>query len=362
MPRRPRRAASQPHDSLVKFAFSRREHAAGLLKAVLHPKLGEAVAWDTLVLENRRFVSPALRGRHIDLLFSARLAGEEVHFYFLVEQQRHVEKLMVLRMGSYLFDAWNDLVKDRPTLDRVPPILPILIHHSPTGWTAATAFPDIVAVPEAFRPLLAPHVPSFEMAVVDVSPGRASRIVEGMLTGLGKMVLFCLSVAGDDERLAAGMARMAGAFEAMLAGKDGVDALHAVLRYLLATHRRLSPPRIVRLLEAATSDARKKVIMDELDVFRVEGREEGRREGHLEGRKAGRVEGTAQTLLRQLQARFGEVPADTRARVLAASPATLARWSLQVLTAPTLESALEGKKAAPARRQTTRARARRKIS
>jgi predicted transposase YdaD len=360
----------------VKFAFSRREHAAGLLKAVLHPKLGEAVAWDTLVLENRSFVSPALRGRHIDLLFSARLAGEEVHFYFLVEQQRHVEKLMVLRMGSYLFDAWNDLVKDRPTLDRVPPILPILIHHSPTGWTAATAFPDIVAVPEAFRPLLAPHVPSFEMAVVDVSPGRASRIVEGMLTGLGKMVLFCLSVAGDDERLAAGMARMAGAFEAMLAGKDGVDALHAVLRYLLATHRRLSPPRIVRLLEATTSDARKKVIMDELDVFRVEGREEGRREGHreghLEGRKAGRVEGIAQTLLRQLQARFGEVPADTRARVLAASPATLARWSLQVLTASTLASALEGKKAAPvtmgvppkppARRQTTRARARRKIS
>jgi hypothetical protein len=187
------------------------------------------------------------------------------------------------------------------------------------------------------------------MAIVDVSPGRATRIVEGMLTGLGRMVLFCLSVADDDERLAAGMTRMADAFDAMLAGKDGVDALHAILRYLLATHRRMSPPRIARILEAAASDARKKVIMDELDVFRVEGREEGRREG----RREGRVEGTAQTLLRQLQARFGPIPADARSRVLAATEATLARWSLQVLTAPTLETALEAKakRAAPARRR-----------
>ena len=40
-----------------------------------------------------------------------------------------------------------------------------------------------------------------------------------------KVVLFCLSVAGDDERLKKEIGRMTEAFDAMLAAKDGIDAL-----------------------------------------------------------------------------------------------------------------------------------------
>ncbi len=67
--------AAQPHDRLVKFAFSRHEHAVGLLKAVLAPGVAETVAWDTLRLESGSHVEPALRSRHVDLLFS----GEQVY-------------------------------------------------------------------------------------------------------------------------------------------------------------------------------------------------------------------------------------------------------------------------------------------
>jgi hypothetical protein len=342
MPKRRHEAAvTQPHDRLVKFAFARREHAVGLLKAVLDRRIVEALSWDTLRLENRSFVSPALRGRHVDLLFSARIAGEPLYFYVLLEQQRKVEKLMILRVGAYMWEAWKDLVKDEPTRDAIPPIVPILLHHSATGWTAATSFADIVAVPEALRGVIAAYTPSFDMLVVDVSPGQASRIVEGMLTGFGKVVLWCLSVAGDDERLKNEIHRMAEAFDAMLAGLDHVDAFHAVVRYLLATHRTLNAPEIARLLlEMPASRAGKRAIMDELDVFKVEGRKEG--------------------LLDQLRARFGRVPADAEARVLAAKEATLAQWSIRVLTAPTLEAVLDGKakKAAPARRPAARKRAR----
>ena len=84
--------------------------------------------------------------------------------------------------------------------------------------------------------------------------------------------------------------------------------------------------------------------MDELDAFRVEGRLEGR----------------AQMLLQQLRARFGRVPADAKARVLAAKEATLTRWSLRVLTAPTIEAVLYGKakNTASARRPAAHKRAR----
>jgi hypothetical protein len=86
-----------------------------------------------------------------------------------------------------------------------------------------------------------------------------------------------------------------------------------------------------------------------------------------EGRAEGRVEGGARMLLGLLAARFGAVPAEAKARVLAATEPTLARWSLRVLTAPTLEAVLGGgttakkaakKPAAPARRPAARKTAR----
>ncbi len=67
MPRHRPTPVPQPHDSLFKYVFSQREHATGLLKAVLPPDVTAAVAWDTLALQKGSFVDRALRSRHSDL-------------------------------------------------------------------------------------------------------------------------------------------------------------------------------------------------------------------------------------------------------------------------------------------------------
>jgi len=104
-----------------------------------------------------------------------------------------------------------------------------------------------------------------------------------------------------------------------------------------------------------------KIIMDVLDEFKRDGERKGRVAGMREGRVAsmreGERKGRAQMLLDQLAVRFGRVPAAARARVLAAEEAALARWSVAVLTAGTLDAVLDGpatkakvaKRAAPAR-------------
>jgi hypothetical protein len=53
-----------------------------------------------------------------------------------------------------------------------------------------------------------------------------------------------------------------------------------------------------------------------------------------------RNEGERRVLLRQLRARFGEVPAAIVARIEAADMADLERWSERVLTAQTLADVL----------------------
>lgn len=60
------------------------------------------VRWSTLRVEKGSFVDPALRSRHSDLVLSARMGPGRIYVYILVEQQRDVEALMVLRMGVYM--------------------------------------------------------------------------------------------------------------------------------------------------------------------------------------------------------------------------------------------------------------------
>jgi hypothetical protein len=154
-----------------------------------------------------------------------------------------------------------------------------------------------------------------------------------MLTAFGKLVLWALSVAGDDERFLAEIERMRGAISAALEAPDAHDALFALLRYLSTTHERLGAKRIGKLLKAGAVGRQENVIMDALDELRQEGREEGRDEGERVGREEGERIGRARLLLKQLTARFGRVPAEAKAQVPAAKEPALDRWAVRVLTA-----------------------------
>jgi hypothetical protein len=85
---------------------------------------------------------------------------------------------------------------------------------------------------------------------------------------------------------------------------------------------------------SAAEPRQKKVIMSMLDEWRDEGR--------------------AQMLLKQLTARFGPVPAEVEALVLAAKQPTLDRWALRVLTAPSLQAVLGPARGRSAKRTTAR--------
>jgi len=60
-----------------------------------------------------------------------------------------------------------------------------------------------------------------------------------------------------------------------------------------------------------------------------------------QGRDEGRKEGERAMLLRQLRARFGELPADVVSRVEGAEVGTIERWGERVLSAKSLAEVLD---------------------
>ena len=108
----------------------------------------------------------------------------------------------------------------------------------------------------------------------------------------------------------------------MLETEDEASALVAVLEYLYHVAN-LAPARVKQFLSVEIGPQRTEQVMRTMaDRLMAEGR----------------IEGLATQLLRQLAARFGELPAEVVDRVRSASIEELDRWALQVLDAETLES------------------------
>ncbi|WP_438030112.1 hypothetical protein [Sorangium sp. So ce233] len=109
-------------------------------------------------------------------------------------------------------------------------------------------------------------------------------MVEEALTALGKVVLWCLSVSGDDARLEREIGRIAAALDEVLRAPSGLAALEALLRYLVATHERLNVQTIGRILEKAVGPRAQEAIVTELDEIERRGRAQGRAQGRVQGR------------------------------------------------------------------------------
>lgn len=127
------------HDALFKSTFSQVEHAAGELRVVLPPALAARIDFTSLALCPGSFVDEALAQRHTDLLFSAKLAGRTALLYVLFEHKSGPDELTAFQLLRYMVRIWEDFLKNQPDAKRLPPIVPVVVHHGAAGWTVLLA-------------------------------------------------------------------------------------------------------------------------------------------------------------------------------------------------------------------------------
>ncbi len=179
--------ATSIHDALFKATFSQVEHAAGEFQAILPPALAACIDFATLTLCPGNFVDPDLRQRYTDLLFSAEIAGKKALLYVLFEHQSSVDPLMLFRLLAYMVRIWEAHLRSEPEAKRLPAIIPVVLHHSNSGWTAKVAFEELLDVDATMLAEIAPYVPHFRCVLDDLGGEREEALRARTMSALGRL-------------------------------------------------------------------------------------------------------------------------------------------------------------------------------
>ncbi len=318
-----------PHHSLVERVFSVREDVFGELRTLLPPEIVAALELHRLALQEGWWVDPALVQRHVDLLYSVPLksgAGSAL-VYVLFEHQSSDDPLMVFRMLAYMVRVWEKYLRDHEGARELPVIVPLVLHHAEEGWRSATTLHELFPASLLRQPAWAGVVPSFRFLLDDVSVTTDEELGARQLSEFARVALWALRDARFG-RLERTLAAWSSLFARLLEAPGGQTAVRTIFCYIyevrgIATAQSLAakiPDPILR--EAAMTIA---------EQLRQEGRQDGLREG---------LERLRGVVVKQLQLKFGELPAAAQARVAAADAAALERYAERVLSADTLDAVI----------------------
>jgi len=316
-----------PHDKLVRRTFGDLQHARGLLRSLVPEALATGVDWRTLALVDGSFIDPQLAERQTDLLYSVELEQRPVLLYLLLEHQSSSDRWMPLRMLVYMTRIWERHREQHPTADKLPAIVPMVLHHSANGWSVPTSLAALLDVDQELRRCIEPYVVDLQFRLIDLTRQDDRELRGWLTTDLGKLVALSLKHGPYDTVLESRLREWVDLLGRVMRAPGGVAGLNVVSRYLLEVND-ITADRLRHVLESALDPEALEAVMT--------GAERLREEGRAEGEARGRVE----TLLKLLTLKFGSLDESTTKRLRGASLAELEQWTERVLSAQSLADVL----------------------
>jgi predicted transposase/invertase (TIGR01784 family) len=315
--------AAQPHDGLFKACFSEPKQTASLLRSVLPPEVLAKTDLSSLKLEDGQFVDEVLRGSESDLLFSVTVAGCPGFAYVLFEHLSSPQRLVQVRLLGYMARIW--LKFSIGSAEPLAPILPVVVFHHASGWRGSLEFRELFDPAIAADPAFRRYLPSFAIAVDDISRQSDQELKSRALETFAVLVLWVFRDAREPGRIRERLDQWAETLTDLLNAPSGFEAARQLFAYILANAKEGEEvelhKRVAQLSQAA-------------ETAFVTAAEALHRRGLLEGRDAGQRE----ILLTQLTERFGPLSAETRSKLDAARSAELLQWSKRILSADTLDA------------------------
>jgi predicted transposase/invertase (TIGR01784 family) len=312
-----------PHDALFKAIFSQPPLVAEVLRGVLPPELARLIDFSSLAQEPGSFIDEKMARHCADLLFRARTFAVEISIHVLFEHQSTFDRTMPLRLLDYMSCVWRSCLTAAPGRP-LPVVVPVVLHHSDSGWLAATTFESLFgpAVPAPLQPF----VPRFRFVLLDLSSEPDDVLMARVHSATVRLTLAVLKHARGASDLAAFVPAWTQLVREVQDEPNGARALLLIFRYLAQVRGDRDAPVLQRIVITATKETDMRTIAE---MWEQQAEQRGEQRGQLRGEQ--------RLLLRQLRLRFGELPPATVERIEAAGEPLLERWAGQILSARTLE-------------------------
>lgn len=317
---------AQLHDTGYKFLFSHADLVRELLEVFAPAGLSELLDYATLRPEPGSFITPAMKRREDDVVWSVELQGQRIFLYLLLEFQSSIDPGMAVRVMQYVAALYDHLVRSK-RIDLacgLPPVLPIVIYNGDTRWQQSTEVFDMIQPHPA---VLAPFQPRLRFWLLDEGSFSADYLhgLQGVMAAIFRME------HNQDTQAIKQAIRYLGQMVANSPHKQTIDsAVMQWMRYRLS-HKMpgLMVPEIDELLKGT------EMIETDLERIRTNLIAEGVFLGRQEGRQEGRRE-LVTLLTRLLTKRFGQLADGTSTRLECATAEQLEIWAERILDAQTL--------------------------
>lgn len=333
--RRTRGSSDAParHDPGYKRIFSHATMVKELLRGFVHEGWIEKLDFSTLERVGNSFVSGDLRERHSDLIWRLRLHGDGdrwIYLYLLLEFQSTSDPFMAVRLLTYVGLLLEEIIqkeKLRPG-DRLPAVLPLVIHSGRDRWRAPLRLETHFApVPKDLKR----YLPRLTYLLLDE---RRLDLDRPELERNPTAAFFQVEVNETAEALLDLYQQLKGRIP-----PEEAELQRFIDAWFWGVVQRIAPGAIIQngLTLEGTSMLEENLIRWR-DQARNQGRREGLKEGLKEGRLQGEVLGLRRALLKLMAERFGRLPKEVRSQVQQiSSTQDLEKLTRKVLSAESLE-------------------------
>ena len=274
-----------------------------------------------------------------DRMFKDDVWGRSLYVYVIIEHKSRPDRFTTLQLLRYTVrvyqQKWQEYIKARKTDEDgndeaenngpyfLPPVLPIILYHGEREFSSPIEFSELVGA----GPELEPYVPKFRVILIDMKACLPSQYPDpSEKVELYSMLATMQAVFEPDvaERLVNVMHHIA----QQLRRPENLALAEKILMYSISRSEHLEPQYLTKISDELKSMGDETMGMTLADKLFAE--------GELKGKAEGKAEASQDSIIRILEARFGEVPASIGETVRTVTNTDRLEWL--IATAATTKS------------------------
>ena len=271
---------SQIHDKMFKETFGNLVVAGDFLKAYLPEAIRKYIDLDTLEPQKGSFVTQEYRELFTDLLYKAKIYGQDGYICILFEHKSYSDKYAIYQILKYIIEIWASPEQEEG--EKSPPlVIPLLIYNGKTRWNHETSIQERMQWFNDLPGELKELVPVYRHLMVDLSEIDLDIKTATALQLLLRVIRDARQL--DRDGMIATIREIMVAYTLKHEDDKVTYYVRVCLRYVFGVKSEFTRED---LLSIANQVSRKgsELIMTLAEQLRQEGRLEGKLEGKLEGR------------------------------------------------------------------------------